>query len=127
MPFNILCHNKNGVRAQLHFTFEKNIKRKFTPLYPNTIHCTRPPPTPRQLPNYVPRGCIEIFQGTSANNTADFCLEMYRRLNLLDGLRVVRSSNPSLRCAACDITEFFVDVPHEGEIVRARCNDGALR
>ena len=46
---------------------------------------------------------------------------MYRRLGLLDGIRVVRSSDPALRRAACEVDDFFVDVPHEGEIVRARC------
>ena len=34
---------------------------------------------------------------------------------------------PTFRRAACDIEEFFVDVPHEGEIVRARCCDGAFK
>jgi len=32
-----------------------------------------------------------------------------------------------VRTAACDITDFFVDVPHSGEIVRARWLDGALK
>ena len=29
-------------------------------------------------------------------NVADFCLEMYRRMGLLDGIRVARSSDPGL-------------------------------
>jgi hypothetical protein len=33
----------------------------------------------------------------------------------------VRSSDPAVRRAACDVPEFFVDVPFENEIVRARC------
>ena len=41
-------------------------------------------------------------------------------MGLLEGIRVVRSSDPAVRRAACDVPEFFVDVPHEGEIVRAR-------
>jgi hypothetical protein len=45
---------------------------------------------------------------------------MYRSMNLLEGVRVVRSSDPHFRRAACDVPEFFVDVPFEGEIVRAR-------
>ncbi len=52
---------------------------------------------------------------------------MYRRMGLLEGIRVVRSSDPAFRRAACDIAEFFVDVPHEGEIVRARLMDGVLK
>ena len=48
-------------------------------------------------------------------------------MGLLEGIRVVRSSDPDFRRAACDISDFFVDVPHEGEIVRARFIDGALK
>ena len=48
-------------------------------------------------------------------------------MGLLEGIRVVRSSDPAVRTAACDITECFVDVPHGGEIVRARLLDGALK
>ena len=57
---------------------------------------------------------------------ADFCLEMYRGMGLLDGVGVVRSSDPEVRRRACDVDDFFVDVPYEGEIVRARARDGAL-
>ena len=45
---------------------------------------------------------------------ADFCLEMYRRMGLLEGIRVVRSSDPAVRRAACDVEDFFVDVPLPG-------------
>jgi len=31
-----------------------------------------------------------------------------------------------VRRRACDVDEFFVDVPYEGEIVRARARDGEL-
>ena len=70
---------------------------------------------------------IEVFKKTSATNVADFCLELYRHLGLLEGIRVVRSSDPSFREVACDVTEFFVDAPYEDEIVRARWLDGALK
>jgi hypothetical protein len=52
---------------------------------------------------------------------------MYRQMGLLDGIRVERSSDPLLRRAACDVSKFFVDVPYEGEIVRARFFDGTLK
>ncbi len=70
---------------------------------------------------------MEIFEKTSAGNAADFCLAMYRHLGLLEGIRVERSGDPAFRRAACDIGDFFVDVPYEGEIVRARFHDGALK
>jgi len=40
---------------------------------------------------------------------------------------VARSGDVAFRCAACDITDFFVDLPYQGEIVRARSSDGQLR
>jgi hypothetical protein len=46
---------------------------------------------------------------------------------VLDDVRVVRSSDPDFRQAACQVPQFFVDVPHEGEIVRARFMDDALK
>jgi hypothetical protein len=39
----------------------------------------------------------------------------------------MRSSDPEFRRAACEVSDFFVDVPHEGEVVRARFLDGALK
>jgi hypothetical protein len=48
-------------------------------------------------------------------------------MGLLEGVRVVRSSDPAVRLAACEVTDCFVDVPHLGEIVRARLIDGALK
>jgi len=123
----LLRHRKTGEPALLNFTFENKLQRKFSPLYLKRIPADWHAKTLLQLPNYVERRHIEIFQEISASNAADFCLEMYRRLNLLDGLRVVRSSDPAFRRAACDIEEFFVDVSHEGEIVRARYCDSAFQ
>lgn len=123
----LLRHRKTGEAAQLNFTFENKLQRKFSPLYLKRIPADWQAHTALQLPNYVEHACIKIFEETSTNNTADFCLEMYRRLGLLDGLRIARSSDPTFRRAACDIKEFFVDVSHEGEIVRARCCDGAFQ
>jgi hypothetical protein len=45
----------------------------------------------------------------------------------LDGVKVVRSSDPAVRTAACAIDDYYVDVPWEGETVRARLIDGALK
>jgi hypothetical protein len=58
---------------------------------------------------------------------ADFCLEMYRRMGLLEGIRVVRSGDPAFRRAACGVSEYFVDIPWQGEIVRARKTEGGLK
>jgi hypothetical protein len=115
-----LRHRKTNEPAHLNFAFTNKIQRKFSPLYLKKIPADWQNKTALQLPNYLDRPLIEIFKKISADNIADFCLEMYRQLGLLDDIRVVRSSDANLRRAACDISEFFVDIPHAGEIVRAR-------
>jgi hypothetical protein len=47
-------------------------------------------------------------------------------MGLLEGIEVVRSSDPALRRRACPVLDFFVDVSYEGETVRARVRDGSL-
>ena len=68
---------------------------------------------PAAAPTSTP-AWVEAFRGDPAANVADFCLEMYRRMGLLDGIRVARSSDPAFRRAACDVDDFFVDVPLRG-------------
>ena len=123
----LLRHRKTNEPAQLNFAFENRIQRKFSPLFLKRIPAGWQDKTTLQLPNYVERGAIEMFKSISANNVADFCLEMYRQMQLLNGIRIVRSSDPAVRTAACDVVDFFVDVPHEGEIVRARFADGIFK
>jgi hypothetical protein len=123
----ILRHRKTNEPTHLNFTFENKIQRKFSPLHLKKIPPDWQCKTILQLPNYLSPPPIEIFKKISAANVADFCLEMYRNMGLLDGIRVARSSEPDFRRAACDVSEFFVDVPHAGEIVRARFIDGALK
>jgi len=123
----VLRHRKTNEPAQLNFAFANKTQRKFSPL-----HCKRLAPdwqarTALQLPNYVEHPLIDVFKGVAANNAADFCLEMYRGMGLLEGVRVARSSDPALRRAACEVAEFFVDVTHAGEVVRARLVDGGFR
>jgi hypothetical protein len=122
----VLRHRKTNEPAQLNFAFKNSIQRKFSPLYLKEISDGWQEKTARQLPNYISHRLIAFFQMSSAANVADFCLEMYHQMGLLDDIRVVRSSAPDFRQAACNVPEFFVDVPHEGEIVRARFRDGTL-
>jgi hypothetical protein len=121
----ILRHRKTGEPAQLNFAFANKVQRKFSPLYLKRVVPGWQSKTELQLPNYVERRSIEAFKTVSAETVADFCLEIYRHMGLLQGIRVVRSSDPAIRRAACDVTEFFVDVPYEDEIVRARYSIGA--
>lgn len=123
----ILRHRKTGEPAVLNFAFENKIQRKFSPQHLKKIPAGWQEKTALQLPNYVGHPLIELFKQVSADNVADFCLEMYRSMGLLDGIRVVRSSDPAVRRAAFDVADFFVDVPHAGEIVRARFAGGVLK
>jgi hypothetical protein len=123
----ILRHRKTGEPATLNFTFENKVQRKWSPLFLKRIPAGWHATTARQLGAYVEPQWVEAFKQVTATNAADFCLEMYRRLGLLEGVRVVRSSDPAVRTAACDVNDFFVDVPYQGEIVRARAMDGALK
>jgi hypothetical protein len=116
----LLSHRKTHEPAQLNFVFANRLQRKFSPLYLKRIPADWQGKTSLQLPNYVDRKLIEIFQNVSATNVADFCLDTYRAMGLLEGIRIVRSSDPTVRHAACDVPEFFVDVPFKEEVVRAR-------
>ncbi len=122
----ILRHRTTGEPAPLNFAVATKLQRKFSPLYVKRIRPDWHGKTLLQLPNYVDGRLIDLFRQTSAETVADFCLEMYRRMGLLEGIHVARSSDPALRRGACEVSEFFVDVPYEGEIVRARVRDGAL-
>jgi len=123
----ILRHRKTNEVAPLNFAVENKIQRKFSPLFLKKISPDWQSKTALQLPNYVSSRLIERFQQASASLVADFCLEMYRLMGLLEGIRVVRSSDAAFRGAACDVAEFFVDVPYQGEVVRARFANDALQ
>ena len=123
----ILRQRKTNEPAILNFSFANKIQRKFSPLYLKRVPADWQNKTELQLPNYVGHSLIDLFKKASAATVAEFCLEMYRHMGLLEGIKVVRSSDPAFRKTACDIAEFFVDVPHEGEIVRARFVDGTFK
>jgi hypothetical protein len=122
-----LRHRTTNEPAVLNFAFENKTQRKFSPLFLKHIPSDWQNKTVLQLPNYVGHSLIDIFKKVSSANMADFCLEMYRAMGLLEGIRIVRSSDAVVRQSACEVSEFFVDVPHENEIVRARFANGALQ
>jgi hypothetical protein len=122
----ILRHRATGQPAHLNFAIVSKVQRKFSPLYAKRIAPGWHSRTLAQLPNYVERAVIDLFRKTSAETVADFCLGMYRAMGLLDGVDVVTSSDHEVRRRACEVDDFFVDVPYEGEIVRARTRGGAL-
>ena len=122
-----LRHRKTDQPLTMNFAFANKLQRKFSPLHLKRIPAGWQENTARQLGAYTSAPAVEAFKSIVAQNVADFCLELYRRMGLLEGIRVVRSSDPAVRRAACDIEDIFVDVPFENEIVRARRIDGALK
>ncbi|HEY0074635.1 MAG TPA: hypothetical protein VGB77_11070 [Abditibacteriaceae bacterium] len=120
----ILRRHDSGLPCEMNFAFANKIQRKFSPLYLKRVPLEWHEKTLRRLPGYVHVQAIEAFQNAPLTNAADFCLYMYEQMGLLDDIRVVRSSDAELRRAACDVDDFFVDVPYQEEIVRARyCKD----
>jgi hypothetical protein len=123
----ILRHRKSNERFDLNFTFENKLQRKFSPFYAKRVIPDWQTKTALQLPAYVDRPWVEAFRKTPATTVADFCLAMYHHMGLVDGIRVARSSDPAFRRSACDVEEFYVDVPYDGEIVRARPGGGEFK
>jgi hypothetical protein len=122
-----LRNRQTDTPVTLNFTFENKLQRKYSPLALKRVPTDWRSNTARQLPVYVAPCWVDAFKRTIGSTVADFCLEMYRHMGLLEGISVVRSSDHAMRRAACDISEFFVDVPFEGEIVRARLLEGKLK
>jgi hypothetical protein len=115
-------HNKREVA--LNFQFENRIQKQFSPLYAKRVLPEWQEKTARQLPNYVGRSLVEHFKDIKSSNIADFCLEMYARMGLLEDVRVERSSAADFRARAVAVPDYFVDQLYEGEIVRTRYRNG---
>ncbi len=123
----IVRHRKTNETAQLNFTFENKWQRKFSPLYCKRVTEGWQEKTALQLPNYTEREQIKLFERAEGETVADFCLDMYRRMGLLDGIKVLRSSDKDFRNKACEIDDCFVDLEHEGEVVRARLVENGFK
>lgn len=116
----VLIDPKTGDEQRLNFSFANKIQKKYSPLYAKRVDPAWQESVARQLPKYLDEEPLRAFAALQADTIADFCLGMYQALGLLDGLEIARSGDPHFREAACPVEDFFVDVPHEGEIVRAR-------
>lgn len=123
----ILRHRTTNDPAMLNFTFDNKIQRKFSPLYAKRVSREWQAKTILQLPNYIDHSLIDLFKAIQPTDVADFCLHMYRKMGLLEGIEIVRSGDPAVRAAACDINDFYVDVQYEGETVRARKTDDGFQ
>jgi hypothetical protein len=122
----IVRDRNTNEEVALNFQFENRIQKQFSPLYAKRVVPEWQEKTARQLPTYVKRPLVEYFKKIRCSNVADFCLEMYKQMGLLEGVRVERSSAPEFRAHAVAVSDYFVDCPYEGQIVRARYRDGKL-
>jgi hypothetical protein len=119
---------ETGADARLNFLQENKIQKKYSPLYAKKIPALWQDDIARKLPRFVSKEMVGIFKSARGENAADFCLDMYQKLGLLDGIEVVRSGSKEFREEASELpTEFYADVPYENEIVRAEMHDGILR
>ena len=124
----VMRDRKTGQLDRLNFRVVNKIQKKYTPLYQKRIAPGWQEETARRLPRFMDDKLVRIFSAIDEDLVADFCLEMYRRAGLLDGVEVVRSSDPQFRCRTCEVDDVFVDVRYSGETVRARCcESGRLR
>src|SRR5215472_13020451 len=103
----ILRDQNTNQETALNFQFENRIQKQFSPLYAKRVLPEWYEKTARQLPSYVPQMLVEYFKETRSSNVADFCLEMYARMGLLDGIRVERSSATQLRARAAAVSDYF--------------------
>ena len=122
----VLKEPHSGREHAVNFRFQNKIQKEFSPLYAKRILHDWHGKMARQLPNYVDRELVDVFAGINSDNPADFCLEMYRGMGLLENIRVERSGDSAFRQRACPVEDYFVDVTWEGETVRARYRDGKL-
>jgi len=115
-----LVNRHSGKTERINFEFGNKIQKLYSPLYCKSIASGWKEKTRRCLPNLVDAELVEIFESVDTSNVTEFCLEMYGKMGLLEGVEVVRSSDPVLREKAIDVDDYFLDTPYEGEIVRAR-------
>lgn len=113
-------------KARLNFEFANKLQKFYSPLYLKRVLPDWKKKMERQLPAYVNDKLVEDFKKITAPTAGEFCLEMYEAMGLLQGVKVQRSSSPDFRALACAVDDYFVDVPFEGEVVRARARDGKL-
>ena len=120
-----LRHRQSGQPLDYNFEYDNKIQRKFSPAYLKRVPVEWHRRMTGALPNYVGAELAKAFAETAPTTVGDFCLGIYAKMGLLEGIRVARSSDREFRRAACAIDDYFVDVPYEGEIVRARRANGA--
>jgi len=123
----LLRNLATGEVAKLNFAFENKIQRKWSPLYLKRIPPTWPKDIARQLGAYLDEPALAAFKQAKSGLVADFCIEVYSAMGLMEGIRLVRSSDRAVRLSASEPADCFVDVFYQGEVVRARRDGDSLK
>jgi hypothetical protein len=123
----ILRHRETERQQRLNFDFANKIQKQFSPLFAKRVSRAWQEKTARQLPQFACSSVVENFKAVEADNVADFCLQMYERMDLLKDVEVMRSSDPEFRKRAAAVDDYFVDTQYEGELVRARRTGDSLQ
>jgi hypothetical protein len=121
-----LRDQKQNRQIRLNFEFANELQKQFSPLFAKRVLPEWKAKTARQLGQCVPSRLVEHFQAVDSDNVADFCLQMYQRMGLLEGMKVTRSGDASVRERAVGVDDYFVDVHYEDELVRARMSQDCL-
>lgn len=143
----IMQDRRTGAEVRLNFIQPNKIQKKYSPLYKKMIAKGWKQEILKQLPRFLPPpsltlptrgretadsppltggigggGLVDIFKSANENlSVADFCLAMYKKMGLLEGIEVIRSSDKNFREKAMDLDkDYFADVEYQGEIVRAK-------
>jgi hypothetical protein len=123
----LLTDRQTGAEVRLNFVQENKIQKKFSPLYLKRVPMGWKNEILKQLPRFVNQELINIFTSIDKKTVADFCLEMYKKMGLLDGIEIIRSSDKNFREQASDLQKYFADVEYQGETVRAQLIDDKLK
>jgi hypothetical protein len=120
----VVKDRSTGESVSLNFEFANKVQKLYSPLYLKRVVPGWKTKMERQLPAFVGHDLTEKFKAADKPTVADLCFAMYESMGLMEGIKVMRSSDHSLRAVACAIEDYFVDLPYEGEVVRARARDG---
>lgn len=121
-----LTNRHTGGIERINFDVVSKTQKLYSPLYCKTIEEGWKNKTLRCLPNLVASKWVEAFKAIDTDKVTEFCLAMYERMGLLDGLEIARSSDAGFREKAIDVDDHFVDTDYKGETVRARLQKGRL-
>ena len=122
----VMKDRATGAEVRLNFLQENKIQKKYSPLYAKKIPAGWKEETLKQLPRFVDQPLIDIFKSVDAKNAADFCVEMYKKMGLLESIQIVRSGDKTFRNVAANLQEYYADVEYQGEVVRAQMQNGKL-